>query len=160
MKVTKISTLIAVLLAAAALGYFATRLLVSRGLGVPVSALNLVMALVLISVVLLLLAIPIFRYRAALKPDQTIRPKRVDPFYAVRVVLLAKATSIAGAVFAGWHIGVLGYQLASPVLVAESLWRNSFGLVGSLLMVIAGLITELICRLPPESDSSDAAAAL
>lgn len=159
MKSLSISRLVAVAVILAVSTYFLTGALVTRGFAVSLSPTNLIITLFLISVILLILAIPVWRYRNNLKLE-TKRPKRVDPFYAVRILLLSKATAISGSLFVGWHLGVLGYQLLAPIVIWSAVVRNSIGLVASIVMVIAGLYTENLCRLPdePKSDQETATA--
>ncbi|MFY9304089.1 MAG: DUF3180 domain-containing protein [Rhodoluna sp.] len=153
MKPTKLNFLSGLILATAVVGYFAASLLVSRGFQVPVSPTNLLITLGAIGVVLLALSIPIWRYRNALRDSKVARPKRVDPFYAVRVLLLAKASSLAGALFAGWHIGVVGYQLFSPVVVPVSALQNGLGFIASFALVASAYVTEQLCKLPNDPDA-------
>jgi nitrate reductase gamma subunit len=141
----------------------------SHGQSVPVSPLNILLTLPAIAVVLLALAYPIYRYRKQLmewassssatgnKSSSGHRPKRLDPFYAVRVLLLAKASSLAGSIFAGWHIGLVVLQLTTPV-ISLKVWSNISGLVGSVITIVVGLIVERLCRIPdsgePEAPAS------
>jgi hypothetical protein len=150
MKPTKLSFLWLLALISSVTGYLVAALLVRRGLYVPVSPSNLLITLGAIGIVLLALSTPIWRYRSALKENATTRPKRVDPFYAVRVLLLAKASVIAGALFAGWHIGVVGFQLLSPVVVEALVLQNALGFFASFALVVSAFITEQICRLPSD----------
>ena len=157
MKPTKLRALILFAIPAAIAGFLLASLLVSRGQQVPVSPNNLLITLAAIATVLLGLAIPIWRYRTSLK-EPNKRPKRVDPFYAVRVLLLAKASSIAGSLFAGWHVGVVLYQLSGQVVVEVLVLANTLGVFASFALIIASLVTEQICRLPedptPDPDSA------
>jgi hypothetical protein len=148
MKPTKLNFLFLLSLTTAVAGYFMASILVGRGFQVPVSPTNLLITLGAIGVVLLALSIPIWRYRSALKDSAVKRPKRVDPFYAVRVLLLAKASSIAGALFAGWHIGVVVYQLFSPVFITASVLQNGLGIIASFALLVSAFTTEQLCRLP------------
>jgi polyferredoxin len=148
MKLTKLRFLFLLVLISSVAGYFVAAFLVGRGFQVPVSAVNLILTLGAIGVVLLGLAIPIWRYRSALKQQSGKRPKRVDPFYAVRVLLLAKASAIAGSLFAGWHLGVVGFQLLSPVVVQVLVLQNALGFFASFALVASAFVTEQICRLP------------
>lgn len=151
MKPTKLNFLFALALAASIAGYFLAAFLVARGFQVPVSPTNLLITLGAIGVVLLALSIPIWRYRKALGETTGQRPKRVDPFYAVRVLLLAKASSIAGALFAGWHLGVVGYQVLGPVVVPILALQNGLGFFASFALVTSAYVTEQLCRLPNDS---------
>jgi membrane protein implicated in regulation of membrane protease activity len=150
MKPTKLNFLFALALAAAVAGYLIAAFMVGRGFQVPVSPTNLLITLGAIGVVLLALAIPIWRYRNGLREATTKRPKRVDPFYAVRVLLLAKASSLAGALFAGWHIGVVGYQVLGPVVVPVLALQNGLGFFASFALVTSAYVTEQLCRLPSD----------
>lgn len=154
MKPTKILNLIVATAIAAISTYLLIRFAVGAGFKVPVSGLNLILTLPIIGAIVLVLAVPIIRYRHSLREfakapvgTPAPRPKRVDPFYAVRVLMLAKATTIAGSLFAGWHLGAVAVQGSQPV-VADSIWMNVAGLIGSILMAVAGLITERICKIP------------
>jgi hypothetical protein len=150
-KPTKPSILILSFVPAALAAFFIASLLVERGFPVPLSPLNLTITLAAIAVVLLLLAIPIWRYRSALNQTPTTRVKRVDPFYAVRVLLLAKASALAGVIFAGAHLGVVLFQLSGAVVVQSLVLQNAFGFIASILLSVAALITEQICRLPEDT---------
>jgi hypothetical protein len=152
MKPTKLSLLVLISLPTTIAAFFAASFMVGRGLQVPVSPTNLLITLAAIAAVLLALSIPIWLYRNALKQTSTQRPKRVDPFYAVRVLLLAKASSLAGVIFASWHLGVVIFQLSGAVIVQGLVLQNAFGFIASVMLVIAALITEQICRLPQDQD--------
>jgi membrane protein implicated in regulation of membrane protease activity len=152
MKPTKLSLLLLISLPTTIAAFFAASFMVGRGLQVPVSPTNLLITLAAIAAVLLALSIPIWLYRNALKQTSTQRPKRVDPFYAVRVLLLAKASSLAGVIFASWHLGVVIFQLSGAVIVQGLVLKNAFGFIASVMLVIAALITEQICRLPQDQD--------
>ena len=159
MKQTRISTLFGNAVATAILAWGLSELLVRLGNQLPVSTTNLLVTLPVIAIVLVLLALPIFRYRAAIKEalakpaDSKRAPiKRVDPFYALRVAMLAKAASIAGAIFAGWHAGVLIAVLGSPQIASNGVWRSSIGLLASTGLTVCGVIVERACKVPPDAD--------
>ena len=151
MKPTKISVVLVIVFGVTVISFLAVRLLVANGMAVPASPTNLLVTLAAIAVILLALTIPIWRYKASLTQyTKGPRPKRVDPFYAVRVVLLAKASAITGSGFVGWHFGAMIAQLSLPVSFTAALLQNSFGLVASVVLTIAAIVAEQICRLPDE----------
>ena len=155
MKPTRVRVLLINAVATVAIAYLVVRLLVGAGLAVPVSGINLILTLPVIGIVDLLLVLPIMRYKKALA-DYLMgvskqRPRRPEPFYAVRVLMIAKASSLAGAWFAGWHLGVIIVQLTSHDF-NDSVWRETFGAVGSVLLVVAAIIAEHACRLPDDGD--------
>jgi hypothetical protein len=152
MKPTKLSLLLLISIPSTLSSFFVASFMVGRGLQVPVSPANLLITLAAISTVLLALSIPIWRYRSALKQKPSQRPKRVDPFYAVRVLLLAKASSLAGVLFASWHLGLVIFTLSGTVVVQNLVLQNSFGFIASAMLIAAALITEQICRLPQDAD--------
>jgi len=158
MKPTRVSLVIGIIFGVSIISFLTVRLMVSNGMPIPTSPTNLLVALAAIAVIVLGLSVPIWRYKASLSQYTTgPRPKRVDPFYAVRVLLLAKASSLTGSVFVGWHLGTLFAQLSLPVSFTAALLQNSFGLVASLVLIVAAIISEQICRLPedPNNDQTD-----
>lgn len=159
MRQTRILTLVLAAIVSAVGAYSIVKIAVSSGLQVPVSQWSLILTLVVIGTVVLILAIPMIRYRRALQSlvtaKSTAKPKRVDPFYAYRLLLLAKATAISGTLFLGWHFGILAYQFAAPVLAGALLPRSISGCAASVFMAVAGLIVERICKLPDADNTAD-----
>lgn len=153
MKPTKIMTLIGWLVPATTAGYLLPKILVSGGGAIPISPLNIIVTLPLIGIILLLMAIPMFKYRKAnqlrIKDSSKPRPMPLNPFYAVRLVVLAKAIAVSGAIFSGWHLGVVWLQLTSPVVPSSTL-QNGFALLGSIVMTVCAVIVERICRITDE----------
>lgn len=166
MKPTKILTLIGWSVSATTAGYLIPKIIVAGGGPIPVSPWNIIATLPAIGILLLLMAIPLIRYRralAALKKDPTLaRPKRINPFYAVRLVVLSKAISISGALFFGWHLGLVWLQISSPVIPATT-GQNASGLAGSAVMLVLAIVVERLCRvvddLPPSSGNGEMSAA-
>ena len=158
MKPTKSKLVLIIVFGAAVFSFLAVRFLVSNGFPVPTSPTNLLVTLAAIALILAGLTIPIWLYKQSLTQyTKGPRPKRVDPFYAVRVLLLAKASVLAGAGFVGWHVGTVIAQLSLPVSFTAALVQNSFGLAASLILTVAAAVSEQICRLPedPKNDQAD-----
>lgn len=158
MKPTKFLTLLGWAIPAATAGYLYSKFAVSTGGQVPVAPLNLILTFLAIAVILAIFAAPMFRYRKELaeqrKTSGAPRPKRLNPFYAVRLVVLAKATAIAGAIFAGWQLGVIWLQISSPV-TPGSVWQNFAALIAAIIMVVLALIIERICRIPEDASETE-----
>lgn len=157
MKPTRILTLALNAIGAGVLAFIAVRLLVGAGFAIPVSGINLLLTMPAIGIIDLALVWPILRYKKALA-DYLLglnkrRPKRPEPFYAVRVVLISKASAVAGAWFLGWHLGVMAVQLTTNE-VTDAVWLEGFGALGALLLVIAALVAERGCRLPDDGDDT------
>ena len=164
MKQTQIMTLVAWAISATTAGYLLPQILINTGGSIPISPWSIVITLPLIAIALVVMAVPIYRYRRAIleiaKTKSTTRPKRLNPFYAVRVVLLAKSIAISGSIFSGWHLGVVWLQVTSPVIPSSTL-QNALALIGSFLMTAIALIVERICKITEDSTdaSADSAAA-
>jgi hypothetical protein len=160
MKQTQIMTLVAWAISATTAGYLLPQILINNGGSIPISPWSIVITLPLIAIALVVMAIPIYRYRRAIleiaKTKSLTRPKRLNPFYAVRVLLLAKSIAISGSIFTGWHLGVVWLQVTSPVIPSSTL-QNALALIGSFLMTAIALIVERICKITEDSamDSSE-----
>jgi uncharacterized membrane protein YidH (DUF202 family) len=143
-------TLVGWAVSATTAGYLLPKFVVNAGGAIPISPLNIIITLPLIGVLLVLMAIPMFRYRkASMARSKDIakpRPMPMNPFYAVRLVLLAKAIAISGAIFSGWHIGVVWFQLTSPIVPSSTL-QNGLALLGAVVMTACAIIVERICRI-------------
>jgi len=168
MKPTKILSLVIAAAVSAIGSYLLIRLAVANGFQVPVSNLNLILVLPIIGLIVLGMTWPIIRYRKATSDlakataagnPGTKRPKRVDPFYAVRLLMLAKASSISGALFIGWHLGAVAIQAGLPV-ITQSIWLNFSALIGALIMTICAVVAEFICRIRQSGEADPSASVL
>ena len=158
MKPTKFMTLIGWAVSSITAGYLLPQFVVNSGGSIPISPWNIIVTLPLIGIILLLMAIPMIKYRGALqaraKDSTKQRPMPMNPFYAVRLVLLAKSIAISGAIFSGWHIGVVWLQLTSPVITVATL-QNALALLGSVVMTVCAIIVERICRITDDVAGTD-----
>ena len=146
------------LLAVLAVGSAVVAFLVQLGLGASglsklVPQLTLSVTLVLIAVIVVALALPV---RRATRGSEK---RRVDPFYATRVVLIAKASAVTGAILGGAAAGMLLESLIRPVTAAGTVWGGVAMLVAAVLVLVAGLIAENWCAVPPEDDDKPATGA-
>lgn len=106
--------------------------------------------LALIGIVVVVLAVPV--YRATHGPLR--RP--VDSFYATRVVVLGKASGLAGALLSGLGAGLaLELLIHSGTATADTVLRVLVSLGGAVLLLAGGLIAEFLCRVPPQDDDDD-----
>jgi drug/metabolite transporter (DMT)-like permease len=95
--------------------------------------------LVLLGMFCLAFAWPI---RRAVKDPRAPRP---DPFRAVRIAALSKASSMLGAASGGFALGLIGYALTRPVPVG----------LGSVAAEIVTAIAEHLCTLPKDPDERE-----
>lgn len=88
------------------------------------------------------------------KPGQ----ERIDPLLVARLVVLAKASSLAASIFAGFYAGItlwLAIERQRNAHPAEDLPAVIAGLVASTLLVIAALWLERSCRIPEQPEETD-----
>ena len=169
LKPTRVIDLVAWAVISATAGYLLPQLVTAQGGSIPISPWNIVITLPLIGIVIVLMAIPMFKYRKALLSiskaklqnlnTNSPRPKRLNPFYAVRLVLLAKSIAISGAIFTGWHIGVVWLQLSSPI-IPSSTFQNALGLIGAIVMSVCALVVERICKITDDGSAEQAPGAV
>jgi O-antigen ligase len=120
--------------------------LLAGGRPAAVPPTTLALALAVIGILDLALAIPI---RRAVR-DRT--RSRIDPFYATRVAVLSKASSLAGALALGVGVGILIFLLTRSVLAVGSVLMAGATVVGAIVLLVAGLIAEYLCSIPPDDD--------
>ena len=85
------------------------------------------------------------------------RAGAVHPLLVARLAVLAKASSLAGAIFAGAYGGIAAWALSERgrLNVADANLPPSIGgLVGALALVAAALLLERACRVPNPPDDS------
>ncbi len=106
--------------------------------------------LALIGIVVVILAVPV--YRATHGPLR----QPVDSFYATRVVVLGKASALAGALLTGLGVGlVFELLIHAGTITSDSLLRVLATLGGAVLLLAGGLVAEFLCRVPPQDDDDD-----
>ncbi|MFF2271575.1 DUF3180 domain-containing protein [Agromyces sp. NPDC058136] len=149
MKRTHLSTLFLFVLGGIVIGYLGDLAIVSTGAKALVPPLSLPITLVGVAAIVLILAWPI---RRAVKGKAT---KRLDPFRAMRVAVLAKACSLSGALVLGVGLGIGFFLLTrSVVATADTVWLAFATAIGAALLAGAGLLAEWFCTLPPDDSDS------
>ncbi|PTA44110.1 DUF3180 domain-containing protein [Micromonospora sp. RP3T] len=86
------------------------------------------------------------------------RPGRepVNPLLVARFVVLAKASALAGAIFAGFYAGLVGWLFVERTNAAVGDRPAAVsGLVAALALVAAALWLERSCRVPEQEDDED-----
>jgi hypothetical protein len=126
----------------------------SRGAMLVVPPITFSLTLVAVGAIVVAFAIPI-RRRVSGRSDRSI-----DPFQATRVVSLAKASSLAGSLLAGFGLGILVFLLSRSMLPGiASLWLAVAAAVGAVVLTVAGLVAERLCTLPKDDDDEPPAGA-
>ncbi|MGV9768767.1 DUF3180 domain-containing protein [Microbacterium sp. NPDC003461] len=144
-----VSLLIAALLGGGA-AFLIDHLLTASGRATFTPAVSLPILLVLLGAACVALAWPI--RRSLLDP----KAPRVDPFRAVRIAMLARASSIVGAALGGAGLGFVAYLATRPVSPGiGSMGTIIATAVAGAVLVTAALIAEHWCTLPKDPDDRE-----
>lgn len=146
MKRTSAGVLVGAGVVGAVIGFGADQLLTGAGRATFTPSLLLPVLLLLLGAADILFALPI---RRAITGANT---EPVDPFRAVRVVMLAKASSIVGAAVAGVAAGLLAFLLTRPVAPVGSMVAVIATLVAGLVLLAAALVAERLCTIRKDDD--------
>ena len=124
--------------------------LAASGRPVLVPPFTLPLALAAIGAIVVSLAVPIRRMTRGSMTSP------VDPFFATRIVMLAKASALSGALLFGAALGLLIHLLTRAVGPAiGSLVPSIAAIVGAAVLHACGLVAEHMCRIPPRDDEDD-----
>jgi hypothetical protein len=154
MKRTRPASLIVLVLIGGVVGFLVQLVLAAASQPKLRPEYTLAVTLLFIAVLIVALAVPVRRAtRAAVR-------RHIDPFYATRVVVLAKASSVAGALLTGIAAGFLFELLVragSPS--TDNFVRAIVTLAASVALLVGGLIAEHLCTVPPDDDKPSNGAA-
>ncbi|MDQ1074504.1 MULTISPECIES: DUF3180 family protein [Microbacterium] len=147
MKRTGAGILVIAAVIGAVCGFILDTVLAAMGRPTFSPAASLPTILVLLGAVIVALAVPIAR------ATRGRVSRRIDPFRALRVAMLAKASSLVGAAATGFGGGLLAFLLTRPV-------TPSVGSMGSIIatvvcgvvLVVAGLVAEQLCTIRKDDD--------
>lgn len=120
----------------------------------PILPATFVLVCLILAGVLIWLGLQVAKFRDR---DRRADAKAMNPLMAARVVVLAQATALTGSALAGWHIPFLVryISLLSVRGITASLWVAIADLVGGIILIIAGLWVENMCKIPPSDSSED-----
>lgn len=139
-------TLVAIGVGGLVVGWLVELLLVATGRAVLVPPYPLAIALVVLAVAVVAVAVPVRRVARGESGA------RVDPFYATRVLVLAKTSALAAAGLVGLFGGALVFITTRPVVVDDLVWRTVAALAASAALLVAGIVAEGMCRIPPRDE--------
>ncbi|MBC7723877.1 MAG: DUF3180 domain-containing protein [Burkholderiaceae bacterium] len=152
MKRTSATSLILLALLGGVGAGFAQVGLAAAGQAIITTPLTLPLALAVIGILVVLLARPIRR----MTRQRTTTAGPVDPFYATRIVMLAKASALSGALITGAGAGLLIYLLTRSVTPGVGSFASTIAAIaGAAVLLAGGLVAEYMCRIPPGDDSDD-----
>jgi hypothetical protein len=132
-------------IAAAIVTWLVQSVLAAVGAAVISPPFTLSVTLLVISIVVIALALPV---RRAVRDREN---HQVNPFYATRVVVLAKASSIAGSLLFGGALAIVVYLITRTVVAGvSSIFTSGAAVLGSAVLLICGLVAENMCSIPPD----------
>jgi hypothetical protein len=147
MRRTRATSLIGLAVAGLVVGFLVELAAAGGGIAVFIPPLTLPITLVVIAVIVVAFALPI---RRATHGKST---RRIDPFQAMRIVVLAKACSLSGALLTGAGAGFLVFLLSRAVIPAgSSIWLTVAATAGAAILLVGGLVAEHMCTIPPDDE--------
>ncbi|HEX4444462.1 MAG TPA: DUF3180 domain-containing protein [Galbitalea sp.] len=145
MKRTRPLLLLIYAIVAAILTWLGQSILTASGAAIVSPPFSLAITLLVISIVVIALALPV---RRAVRDREN---HQVNPFYATRVVVLAKASSIAGSLLFGAALAIVVYLITRTVVAGvSSIFTSGAAVLGSVVLLICGLVAESMCSIPPD----------
>jgi hypothetical protein len=148
MRPTKPSVLVVAALATAAGGWLLLSSFYNRMPALPWLPIIVLAALAVIEGVLAENTAARVRRRPGMPP--------VDPLAVARYAALAKASSLAGALFGGFSAGLLAWLALEPTKAArDDVPAAIGGVLAAGLLLAAGLWLERACRVPDQPDRKD-----
>ncbi|MCW3492750.1 DUF3180 domain-containing protein [Microbacterium sp. SSM24] len=147
MRRTGAGVLVVAAVLGVAAGFLIDQMLTAAGRPTFTPAVTLPILLVLLGGVVVALAVPIRRATRGRGGSP------VNPFRAIRVAMLAKASSILGAAFGGLAVGLLVFLATRPVTPSlGSMGTVIATAVCAALLVAAGLVAEHLCTIRKDDD--------
>ena len=147
MKRTRPFVLVLFAIVGVGAGVLLQLILAAAGTAAASTPFTLALSLAVIGVLVIVFAVPVRR---------AVRDRgkhHVDPFYATRVVILAKASSIAGSLLLGATSAIVVYLLTRTVIAAVgSIFTSGAAVAGSIVLLVCGLVAENMCSLPPDDE--------
>ncbi|WP_314425163.1 DUF3180 domain-containing protein [uncultured Microbacterium sp.] len=148
MRRTSVAVLAVLALLAAGAGFLLDHLLTVMGRTTFTPSLLLPVLLLLIAAASLGVAWPV---RTSVRSG-----RRIDPFRATRAVTLARASSLLGAIMAGFGAGLLVFLLSRPINPPVGSTVAMLALIASaIVLAAAALVAEQFCTLPKDPDDSE-----
>ena len=134
-------------LVATALGYLVLRVWTDQGGALPLAPWGALIVLVFMACGVVFAGLPVRRFlRGRAK-------KTLNPIRAMRTVVLAQASALTGALVTGWYLAQMLVVLPDlDIASVRSLaWRLAALAAGGVLMVVAGLVVQAMCRVDKDS---------
>lgn len=87
-------------------------------------------------------------------PETREQAGNMTPLVAARVAIYSQALALTGALLTGWQVAILAFQLGllSSRAALAPLAESGAALLAGLFMLVAGIIAENMCKIPPGKD--------
>nr|WP_208387991.1 DUF3180 domain-containing protein [Microbacterium halimionae] len=130
-------------------GFLIDQVLTAGGRTTFTPHITLPILLLLLGAVVVVLAIPIRRAtRSALAAP-------INPFHALRIAILAKASSIVGATMTGIALGLVLFVATRPVQPSLGSMATSIATIAcGVMLVAASLVAEQMCTIRKDDDDN------
>ncbi len=154
MRPTRVSTLVALLVATAAVAWGLLKIIINRGGTLPPLTWTAPTLVGGLAMVVLATALGL---RARLgKPE-----KRPHPLSMARMAVLGKASAHVGPLVGGLYLGYLLVLLPDLEIGSrrDRAWLCLVAVLAAVLLSAAGLLLERLCRVPPSSTDDEVPAA-
>lgn len=146
---TSTATLVVTWVVAAAAGFAVDAML--AGAGRPILPLPPTIGVVLVGIAVVLVAF-------AWPVRQMVRGgRRVGFRHATGVLAGAKASALVACVLGGWGSGALLFLLTRAVVSGDAVTMSLATLGGAAVLLVAALLAESWCMLPPDEDGASPA---
>jgi Protein of unknown function (DUF3180) len=138
-------------LVATGVGYVVLRIWTAQGGAVPPAPWGALIVLVFIACGVFFAGLPVRRFLRG-RAKKTLNPMR-----AMRTVVLAQASALTGAFVAGWYLAQILVLLPDVDIasVRSLVWRLAALAAGGVLMVVAGLMVQAMCRVDKDHRGQD-----
>jgi hypothetical protein len=134
-----------------AFSYLALRIWTSQGHELPPASWAALIVLVFMACGVFFAGLPVRRFLRGQSK------KTLNPIRAMRTVVLAQASALTGALVTGWYLAQILALL--PVADVDSrrslIWKLAALAAGGVLMVVAGLVVQRMCRVDKRGRDSD-----
>jgi hypothetical protein len=134
-----------------AFAYLALRIWTAHGGGVPPASWGALIVLVFMACGVFFAGLPVRRFLRG----QASKP--LNPIRAMRTVVLAQASALTGALVTGWYLAEILVLLPDFDIASRRslVWRLAALAAGGVLMVVAGLVVQGMCRVDKDHHDSD-----
>lgn len=128
-------------------GFLVDQILTATGRATYTPLITLPVLLVALGAIVVALAVPVWR------ASRGHTRASINPFRALRIAMLAKASSLLGAGAVGFAAGLLVFLLTRPVVPPlGSMTTQLLTLGAGILLVVAGLVAEHLCTIRKDDD--------